>query len=172
MVRSHIISPLDVEVLVRAVEAVPDPELGGVSIGELGMVLAVQIVSNEADNVVVAVQLLPTFLGCPALDLIAADARRAVVQSALQVGVVATATVSFPMVDVRWSPDRISTSGTETLNDLGIAVATSTNPDPPCPRCHGHFLARRIPVGSTSCRSSAWCAQCRDVIDVLRGTNR
>jgi ring-1,2-phenylacetyl-CoA epoxidase subunit PaaD len=152
--------------IIDAVGAVPDPELGGVTIGELGMVLDVTV-TQEGERSVAMVDLLPTFLGCPALHFIARDAERA----ALRMGV-DEARVSFPLTSIRWTPDRISAQGIVHLNELGIAVATSFAPDPPCPRCRLHHLARRIPVGSTSCRSSAWCTSCRDVVDILRGTNR
>jgi ring-1,2-phenylacetyl-CoA epoxidase subunit PaaD len=152
--------------LIDAIGLVPDPELGGVTIGELGMVLSVTVDESNG-HVVALVSLLPTFLGCPALHFIAQDAE----QAALDCGV-DEARVSFPLTSVRWTPDRISEQGRARLNTLGIAVSTTSDPDPACPRCQQHDLARRLPVGSTSCRSSAWCTNCRDVIDVLRGTNR
>ena len=58
---------LDRDVIARAVAAVVDPELGGVTIGDLGLVHDVRIDEGGA----VVVELLPTFLGCPALALMA-----------------------------------------------------------------------------------------------------
>jgi ring-1,2-phenylacetyl-CoA epoxidase subunit PaaD len=152
--------------LLAAVEAVPDPELGGVTIGELGMVLSVDV-AEKVGSFEAMIELLPTFLGCPALELISSD-----VQLAARLAGAETATVRFPLSAVRWSPDRISADGVARLNAIGIAVQRAVTPDPPCPRCGQQTLVNRLPVGASSCRSSAWCKSCRDVIDVLRGTDR
>ncbi len=152
------------EKLRTAIGAVPDPELGGVTIEELGMIHEISIDDN--DPTIASAALIPTFLGCPALSIIAADVAKAGRDIGVQV------TVQFPLDAPRWSTERVSSAGRLRLNELGIAVATTDEPDPPCPRCGEHTLARRIPVGSTSCRASAWCTSCRDVVDILRGADR
>ena len=60
---------------VRAVvEAVPDPELPPVTLGMLGVVERVTVDGGGAVEVV----LLPTFVGCPATEMMARDVREAV----------------------------------------------------------------------------------------------
>ncbi len=49
-------------------EAVPDPELPMITLGDLGVVSAV----TTADDGTLTVELTPTFLGCPALPAITA----------------------------------------------------------------------------------------------------
>src|SRR5437870_2354948 len=56
-----------------ALASVPDPEIPPCSITDLGIVERIQV-SDEA----VEVELLPTFAGCPALDVIREDAEAAV----------------------------------------------------------------------------------------------
>jgi ring-1,2-phenylacetyl-CoA epoxidase subunit PaaD len=142
-----------------AVRAVADPELGGLSIGDLGLVHDVRVMGDHE----VAVTLLPTFFGCPALGLIAADVQAAAHASGAHACVVIWAPTP------RWSADRISADGVVHLGTLGIAVATSTSPHPDCPTCGGAMLRRLSPVGATACRAVAWCGGCRSVIDVLGG---
>ncbi len=152
---------LDLADVDAAVRGVVDPELGGLTIGDLGLVFTV----DEGPSGGVVVTLLPTFLGCPALALIASD----VVTAATNAGAPTCLVTWSP--DPRWSPERISSFGITHLGSIGIAVATQSAPDPACPACGGGLLQPISPVGSTACRSVAWCGGCRSVIDVL-GSDR
>lgn len=143
--------------MARAVAAVVDPELGGVTIGELGLVHDVRVDLGGA----VVVELLPTFLGCPALALMAAD----VEQAALAIGARECRVVwrSEPS----WDSSRITPPGVEQLASLGIAVATASLSSPACPTCGEQMLRPISPVGATACRAVAWCGGCRSAIDVM-----
>jgi ring-1,2-phenylacetyl-CoA epoxidase subunit PaaD len=80
----------------RAVESVPDPELPPVTIGMLGMVHDVAVSPDGA----VVVELLPTYSGCPATEMIERD----VVAAVSDVDGVDRVTVRF-RYDPAWSPD-------------------------------------------------------------------
>jgi ring-1,2-phenylacetyl-CoA epoxidase subunit PaaD len=138
-----------------AVFAVCDPELGDVTIGELGMVVAV-CVSDEiaGDNGVpiVLVELMPTFLGCPARSVIERSVREAL----------APTEVVIKWVSKVWTEALVSDVGRTKLGLLGIAVG-----DAPCPNCGGADLVMLGP-SATSCRSAARCNSCHEVIEVLR----
>ena len=54
-----------------AIEKVNDPEYPGISIVDLGLLENIKL--NEIGEVVI--QLIPTFSGCPALQMIAQDVR-------------------------------------------------------------------------------------------------
>ena len=54
-----------------AIEKINDPEYPGISIVDLGLLENVKV--NEIGEVVI--QLIPTFSGCPALEMIAQDVR-------------------------------------------------------------------------------------------------
>ena len=73
------LSSVPVESLVRlvtdAVASVHDPEYPDVSIADLGLVESITV-SESGD--VAAIGLIPTFSGCPALDMIATDVEAAV----------------------------------------------------------------------------------------------
>ena len=148
---------LDRDEMARAVAAVVDPELGGVTIGDLGLVHDVRVDLSGA----VIVELLPTFLGCPALALMAVDVEQAV--RGLGVG---QCTVVW-RVEPSWDSLRITERGVEQLASLGIAVATSALASPACPSCGEQTLQSVNPVGATACRAVAWCGGCRSAIDVM-----
>src|SRR5688572_25999696 len=57
-----------------ALAAVDDPEMPGVSIVDLGLLESIEC----DDDGRVVIGLIPTFSGCPALDVIREDVRRAV----------------------------------------------------------------------------------------------
>ena len=62
-----------VQDIYAAVETVNDPEYPGISIVDLGLLENIKV--NKIGEVVI--QLIPTFSGCPALQMIAQDVREA-----------------------------------------------------------------------------------------------
>jgi ring-1,2-phenylacetyl-CoA epoxidase subunit PaaD len=149
-------SPVLEDRIRAAVAAVLDPELAGVSIGDLGLVSSV--LSNATGT---QVELIPTFLGCPALDVIRRDVEQAVRDAGS-----AAVEVRF-LATVPWSPDRISARGRVQLAALGIGVCDGHG-TLRCPECSSTHLAVRSAVGATACRSVAWCGACRTPIDLMR----
>lgn len=149
-----------------AVASVPDPELGGVTIGELGLVHELR--RSPVDGVVEVI-LLPTFLGCPALNLMERDVVK--VLSTHGVPAVRVTWAHSPA----WSPSRISAPGRIKLAELGIAVPGSDSSAdgalPVCPICEVAALEAKLPVGPTACRSVAWCTSCRSVVEIMRGAH-
>lgn len=142
-----------------AVAGVDDPEYPGVSIADLGLVERIEL---DADGNA-AVELVPTFLGCPALDVIADDVRSAVG------GVPGVRSVSVRFVhDPVWSPDRISEHGRRMLAErFTVAVPLSRAPAP-CPRCGSTDLVEVSPFGPSACRAIARCRSCREPVEVVR----
>ena len=94
----------------RALESVTDPEIPVINVVEMGIIADVRI--NEVG---VTVDMTPTFVGCPALDVIRQDIRRAV--SELGEPDV-TVNVVF---DPPWTTDRIQPAGLEKLKAFGLA---------------------------------------------------
>ena len=131
--------------VVEAVRAVPDPELAGVGIGDLGLVHEVRVDVTGA----VDVDLIPTFLGCPALGVIERDVRDAA-GAVPGTGPVAVRFVTEPA----WTPARISERGRRQLAELGIAVATGRTRlvSVTCPVCGAARLRPVSEVGPTACR--------------------
>jgi ring-1,2-phenylacetyl-CoA epoxidase subunit PaaD len=152
---------------VRAALAdVSDPEIPVVSIVDLGMVEDVEV---AADGIRVA--LLPTFVGCPALDVI-----RAAVERRLQV-------FGRP-VEVRfdyrvpWTSDRITPEGGAKLRASGFAPPAPSRPDQPvlvqlgepvaCPNCGSRRTVLENAFGPAQCRAIHHCADCRQPFEAFK----
>lgn len=150
------------DLVVEAVRAVPDPELAGVGIGDLGLVHDVRI--DDASGAV-EVELVPTFLGCPALAVIEGDVRAAIAA----VPGAGDVTVRF-VTSPAWTAARISDNGRHRLAELGIAVDTGRTRlvSVTCPVCGATRLRPVSEVGPTACRSVAWCDSCRNPVEVVR----
>src|SRR5688572_17922047 len=110
----------NIEDLRRAVVAVRDPEIPAVTLGDLGCVARV-----EATDDGIEIDLLPTFIGCPALDVIKADVQNAAVAHA------GGARIDVRFVwDPPWTTDRISDEGKAAMKLFGIAPPDGTNVRP------------------------------------------
>lgn len=141
-----------------AVAAVPDPELPAVTVGDLGMIHAVEV----ADDGAVAIDLLPTFAGCPATDLIRADVEAAV-RALPGVGEV---TVRFRL-EPRWTPARIGPAGHERLRSFGIAPPAGDGACA-CPYCASTRTERDSAFGPTPCRAIEYCTSCRQPFESFK----
>ena len=141
-----------------AVAAVDDPEYPGVSIADLGLVEGITIDGDRA-----RVDLVPTFLGCPALAMIEADVAAAV----RAVDGIADAEVRF-VTDPAWTPARITLTGRDALRDhFTVAVATAAG-DVSCPICGSTDVAEQSPFGPSPCRAIHRCASCGEPVEVVR----
>ena len=145
-----------------ALEEVVDPEIPAVSVVEMGMVNRVERDANGR----VSVEMLPTFSGCPALDVIADDVRE---RLAREPGVTAVE-VRF-VFDPPWSSDRISEAGRAKLTGFGIAPAAPSRGLPlpmlqaqpvACPYCGSARTVMDNLFGPTPCRSLYRCLDCRN----------
>ncbi|HEU0236219.1 MAG TPA: 1,2-phenylacetyl-CoA epoxidase subunit PaaD [Candidatus Limnocylindrales bacterium] len=145
------------ETAVRAALAeVPDPELPVASIVDLGMVHRVEV-TGEA----IRVELLPTFVGCPALEAI-----RSAVRDRLA-GFGRPVDIAFTFV-VPWTSDRISPAGLERLRSAGIAPPTAPGVAPACPWCGSGDATLDNLFGPTQCRSVHFCRACRQPFEALK----
>lgn len=150
---------LDAAAVRAALAEVADPEIPVVSIIDLGMVGEIHVGPDE-----IRVALLPTFVGCPALELI-----RSAVEQRLRV-------FDRP-VDVRfefrvpWTSDRITPEGRDRLRASGFAPPGSTQPEVPllvqlstpvpCPNCGSLRTVLENAFGPTRCRAIHHCTACR-----------
>ncbi|HLZ70947.1 MAG TPA: 1,2-phenylacetyl-CoA epoxidase subunit PaaD [Dehalococcoidia bacterium] len=140
---------------------VPDPELPALSVVDLGMIRRVALAADE-----VTVELMPTFLGCPALDLI----RDAIEDALAACGSVRVSTVR----DEAWTSERITPEGREKLRAAGIAPPTPLPlqlmdwPVSPCPHCGGRSTRLESPFGPTPCRAIHYCRACRQPFEQFK----
>lgn len=139
----------------RAIGAVCDPELGEVTLDDLGLVRSVCMEQTDAGRRV-TVELIPTFLGCPARSVIESDVRRAALG-------IAPGTVDVVWVNAVWRETSVTDGGRTKLAAIGVIVAGDG-----CPRCSA-AVDVVLPNGAAACRSVGRCAGCGELIDVLRG---
>jgi ring-1,2-phenylacetyl-CoA epoxidase subunit PaaD len=150
-----------------ALEEIPDPEIPVISLVDLGVVRDVQV---DGDRV--RVEFTPTFLGCPALEVM----RRALEQKIAQLGAEPEIAV---IQDDSWSTDRISTAGREKLREAGFAPPAPRAAGPTtlvqltssafrCPYCGSTDTRLENIFGPTPCRSIRWCESCRQPFEQFK----
>ncbi len=128
-----------------ALAEVPDPEIPVVSVVDLGMVESVEVAPDR-----IRVELLPTFVGCPALDAI----RDAVVGRLDAFGRPVEVEFGFR---VPWGSERITPAGRDKLRRSGFAPPG----EKACPWCGSADVALDNLFGPTQCRSLHYCRSCR-----------
>jgi ring-1,2-phenylacetyl-CoA epoxidase subunit PaaD len=145
---------------------VPDPELPMLSIVDLGIVHRVDVGSDDGP---IRVEILPTFVGCPALELIKGSIAERVGTLGRPVDVVATFAVP-------WTSDRISAAGREALAAAGIAppgrdaspAPIALEPRVPCPYCGSRDTVLENAFGPTQCRTIRFCRGCRQPFEAIK----
>ena len=149
-----------------ALAEIPDPEIPVISLVDLGVVKDVAV-----ENGTVHVDFTPTFMGCPALEVM----QRAMETTIAELGAEPDVRVRL---DDSWSTDDITAEGREKLRAAGFA--------PPAPRTAGKLelvqLQRgfRCPYcgststklenlfGPTPCRSIRYCDDCRQPFEQFK----
>lgn len=149
--------------IIEALQTVKDPEIDSVSIIELGMLEVVEITSNN-----VLIKLLPTFMGCPALDIIKNNVIKAV--SALDE--VERVEVKF-IFSPPWTSDRVTELGREKLKEFGIAppprhIAETGEWQADCPYCGSTYTTMENLFGPTACRSILYCKSCKNPFEAMK----
>ncbi|MCT4779455.1 MULTISPECIES: 1,2-phenylacetyl-CoA epoxidase subunit PaaD [Exiguobacterium] len=147
-----------------ALDTVKDPEIDAVSILDLGMFEAMEW-TETAVGYDVRITLLPTFLGCPALEIIQKNTESAL----LQVPRVNTVKVVF-LFDPPWTSDRITEQGIAGLKSFGIAPPRVVDGkwEIDCPYCGSTFVSIENLFGPTACRSILYCKSCKNPFEAMK----
>jgi ring-1,2-phenylacetyl-CoA epoxidase subunit PaaD len=150
-----------------ALSKVPDPEIPVISVVDLGVVRDVRIEDER-----VHVELTPTFLGCPALEVM----REQMAQRIAELGAEPEVEV---VLDDSWSTDRITAEGREKLRKAGFAPPAPRSPAGPqlvqlqsngfhCPYCGSRDTALENIFGPTPCRSLRYCRDCKQPFEQFK----
>jgi ring-1,2-phenylacetyl-CoA epoxidase subunit PaaD len=150
-----------------ALAEIPDPEIPVISLVDLGVIREVAVTNGN-----VRVDFTPTFLGCPALEVM----RDAMAERIRELGAEPEIHVSM---DDSWSTDRITPAGREKLRASGFAPPSPRETAPPtllqlqsgahrCPYCGSTDTRLENIFGPTPCRSLRYCATCRQPFEQFK----
>jgi ring-1,2-phenylacetyl-CoA epoxidase subunit PaaD len=150
-----------------ALAGIADPEIPVISLVELGVIRDVVVEDSR-----VRVEFTPTFLGCPALEVMrdAIAARISALGAESDVAVV---------TDDSWSTDRITPAGREKLRAAGFAPPAPREASAPsivqlqsnvfrCPYCGSTETRLENIFGPTPCRSLRYCTTCRQPFEQFK----
>jgi ring-1,2-phenylacetyl-CoA epoxidase subunit PaaD len=156
-----------------------DPEIPTISVVDLGIVHRVEAMPER-----VRVEILPTFIGCPAIEVMRETIRERLVAAAVAPEV--SVGVTFA---AQWSSDRITPAGHERLREAGFAppgdapafvadvAGKVLNLNPlgavrpalvACPYCGSKSTTLENRFGPTLCRSIYHCNNCRQPFEAFK----
>ena len=149
--------------VLRVLESVKDPEIDTVSILDLGMVESVSIQNEQ-----VRIEILPTFVGCPALEII----RSNIVKTVNDLEGVKETVVEF-INKPPWTSDRITSKGYQGLKEFGIAPPPKQLKEDgswhiDCPYCGSTYVTLENIFGPTACRSILYCKSCKNPFEAMK----
>ena len=150
-----------------ALAEIADPEIPVISLVDLGVIRSVDVSKDQ-----VRVEFTPTFLGCPALEVM----RDAMAARISALGADALIDV---ISDDSWSTDRITPEGREKLRVSGFAPPAPREVGGPklvqlqsnafrCPYCGSQDTALENIFGPTPCRSVRYCRSCRQPFEQFK----
>ena len=156
-----------------ALAEVPDPEIPAISVVDLGVIGEVRF-----EGARLTVELLPTFVGCPAIEVMQQQIGERLRDFADEVDVPVTFTPP-------WTSDRISAEGREKLRASGFAPPVTIQgarsasvfgedelltvlPIATCPYCGSRNTTLENPFGPTLCRAIYHCADCRQPFEQFK----
>jgi ring-1,2-phenylacetyl-CoA epoxidase subunit PaaD len=144
----------------QALASVEDPEIPAVSIVDLGLIRFVELKSDGC----IEVGLSPTYVGCPATEVIHGAARSALSNA----GVGAFAVT--PVLSPAWSSDWITEAGRRKLQSYGIVPPERAPSRLPvaCPRCHSLQTETVSEFGSTPCKALHRCRACLEPFEYFK----
>jgi len=155
------------ETVWEALAEIPDPEIPVLSLVELGVVKDVEVEGGR-----VRVEFTPTFLGCPALEVM----RDAMARKIEELGAEPQIQV---VLDDSWSTDKITPAGREKLRAAGFAPPAPREATAPklfqlqsavfrCPYCGSTETLLENLFGPTPCRSLRYCTSCRQPFEQFK----
>lgn len=150
--------------VLQALESVKDPEIPSVSIVDLGIITSVQ-----TDDKGIHVVMTPTFVGCPAIEVMRND-----VETVLsELNQPFTLQVNY---DIPWDSNRVTEKGKAALKAFGLAPPPTYDTvldldilyNVACPFCNSKDTKLENPFGPTLCRSIHYCNTCMQAFEQFK----
>lgn len=144
---------------------VSDPEIPVLSVLDLGIVRAVHFENNITEIVIT-----PTYSGCPAMDFIGINIRKALAENGFE-----KIKITNQLSPV-WTTDWMTEEGKQKLKHYGIAPPASKTFDKgylqnlkvQCPHCDSMNTKLISEFGSTACKAIYQCNDCREPFDYFK----
>jgi ring-1,2-phenylacetyl-CoA epoxidase subunit PaaD len=148
-------------------KSVPDPEIPVLSIIDLGVVRSAKLLENKK----VKVEITPTYSGCPAMDVIGDDVKKALTENGYEPEVKL-------ILSPAWTTDWMTDEGKQALKKYGIAPPESPEIDKkallgnaqviPCPQCESKNTRLVSQFASTACKAMFKCEDCEETFDYFK----
>jgi ring-1,2-phenylacetyl-CoA epoxidase subunit PaaD len=157
-----------------ALAEIPDPEIPAISLVDLGVIGAVLFERSSTGGERLSVELLPTFVGCPAIEVMRQQIGERLRDLRLADEVVVEIGYAVP-----WTSDRITPAGREALRSSGFAPPQRIGsgfggelltvlPIVACPYCASRNTTLENPFGPTLCRAIYHCGDCRQPFEAFK----
>ncbi len=151
--------------VLRWLDDVPDPEIPVLSVTDLGIVRAVEWLSED-----LVVTVTPTYSGCPATAVIALSIEEALRRRGIERIRIKT------QLSPAWTTDWMRDGAREKLRAYGIAPPEGAacagmiakNAPKSCPRCGSARLEEVSRFGSTPCKAAYRCGDCLEPFDYFK----
>lgn len=154
------------QILIPILEPVSDPEIPVLSIMDMGVVRSAVIINN-----IVEVEITPTYSGCPAMDVIGDDIKKALKDAGYESKI-------DLILHPAWSTDWITPRGRKALEDYGIAAPLDAQADKDvllngkrivkCTNCGSQNTRLVSQFGSTACKAQFQCDDCQEPFDYFK----
>jgi len=157
-----------------ALAELPDPEIPAISLVDLGVIRGFAFEPLPTGGERLTVELMPTFVGCPAIDVM----RQQIGERLTDLRIADEVTVALTFAEP-WTSDRITPAGREALRRSGFAPpvtigstfvgdALTVLPIATCPYCASRNTTLENPFGPTLCRAIYHCADCRQPFEAFK----
>ena len=156
---------LKTEQIWEILDEVKDPEIPVVSVVEMGLIRTVGIAGEK-----VIVTMMPTFAGCPALQVMQEEIEQRVREAGAE-------DVEVKMVYAPpWSSNRILPEGRRKLKEFGLSPPPRHDGDlqaalleeVSCPYCDSKKTTLKNSFGPTLCRAIYYCENCQQPFEQFK----
>jgi ring-1,2-phenylacetyl-CoA epoxidase subunit PaaD len=165
-------APSRESVVWTALAEISDPEIPAISLVDLGVIRGFAFEPQPSGGERLTVELMPTFVGCPAIEVMRQQIAERLADMADEVAV--ELTFAEP-----WTSDRITPQGREALRSSGFAPPVTIGstfsgdsltvlPIATCPYCQSRNTTLENPFGPTLCRAIYHCADCRQPFEAFK----
>ena len=157
----------DIDPELRAIlNTVHDPEIPVLTVLDMGIMRKVERSGNS-----VLLHISPTYSGCPAMDMISDDLKKAFADNGFEAAVKL-------VLSPAWTTDQISEEGLRKMREYGIASPLEASAEKEvlmgnkklvkCTRCGSMNTKLVSQFGSTACKALFQCEDCLEPFDYFK----